>query len=181
MILIRRGADVPGLVPTSGCWAGPALTPWHTLVADSPATFSQWAWGHSLPSEVEEQQTLEEPGPAPGTPQGSLESSICATVQDLNKKNPHDKHRGQVETMKNLIDFKAAYAGLQKKYINLANRVPFFSVSSVHLCFLLIISKTFFVQILCDVLYCIQFTLHINLLNSHSVYFSFNLVQFSFM
>lgn len=100
MILIRHGADVPRLVPTSGCWAGPVVSRWHTLVADSPVTFSQWAWGQSLPSEVQWKQTLKEPGSGPGTPLGSLESSICATAQDLNKNLLHDKHSSQMETMK---------------------------------------------------------------------------------
>lgn len=95
MILIRHGADVPGLVPTSGCWAGPVVSQWHTLAADSPATFSQWAWGQSLPFGVQWEQTVEEPGSGPGTPLGSLESSICATEQDLIRKLPNEKTLSQ--------------------------------------------------------------------------------------
>lgn len=41
-----------------------------------------------------------EPGSGLGTPLGSLETSICATDQDLNKKPPRDKHSSQTETMK---------------------------------------------------------------------------------
>lgn len=100
MILIRHGADVPGLVPTSGCWAGPVVSRRRTLVADSPATFSQWAWGQSLPLEVQWEQTVEEPGSGPGTPLGSLETSICATVKHLNKELHRDERSGQMETMK---------------------------------------------------------------------------------
>lgn len=76
---------MPRLVPTSGCWAGLVVSLWHTLVAESPVTFPQSAWGSNLPLGVQQNQTLEEPGQGPGTPLGSLESSICATAQGSNR------------------------------------------------------------------------------------------------
>lgn len=58
MILISQRADVPGAVPTSGCWAGPVVSRPRAPVADSPVTFSQWARGQRLFRMTVETDTL---------------------------------------------------------------------------------------------------------------------------
>lgn len=70
MILIRHGADVPRLVPNLGVLSGAAV-----------ALFTCDLFTAGLGGV--EASTV---GSDPGTLLGSLGSSICATVRDLNKK-----------------------------------------------------------------------------------------------